>query len=61
MEFNDYLNKKAEPNDFIGNKATKQLKADDNKNSATKMKTHRKLLHQRSSTGSARKKMHVQQ
>ena len=60
MEFNDHLKQKTEAQDFIGNKATK-LKADDHTNSATKIETHQKLLHQRSSTGSALIKLKVQQ
>ena len=58
MEFNDQLNRKTEAQYFIGNKATK-LKADDHTKSVTKIK--QKLLHQRSSTGTARIKMNVQQ
>ena len=60
MEFNDQLNRKTEAHYFFGNQATK-LKADDHSNSVTKIKTHQKLLHQRSSTGTARIKMNVQQ
>ena len=60
MEFNDQLNRKTEAHYFFGNQATK-LKADDHTNSVTKIKTHQKPLHQRSSTGTARIKMNVQQ
>ena len=61
IEFNDHLNKKTEANDFIGNKANKQRRADEFTKTTTKMKTHQKLLHQRYSTSTSRIKMNVQQ
>ena len=64
MEFNDHLNKKKQKTEahcFIGNKATKQLKAEDHTNSATKMKMHWQVLHQCCSTGTARIKMNFEQ